>query len=62
MSDSFKEALRAQTRNIRDYGMYIAFLLIVIFFTITTKGLFVSSRNIANLVNAPSSSATSTSR
>ena len=54
MSDSFKEALRAQTRNIRDYGMYIAFLLIVIFFTITTKGLFVSSRNIANLVNATS--------
>ena len=32
--------------------MYIAFVVIVIFFTITTKGLFVSSRNIGNLVNA----------
>ena len=54
MSMSFKDALREQTRNIRDYGMYIAFVLIVIFFTVTTKGLFVSSRNIGNLVNATS--------
>jgi putative multiple sugar transport system permease protein len=54
MSTSFKEALRAQTHNIRDYGMYIAFVLVVIIFTITTKGLFVSSRNIGNLVNATS--------
>jgi putative multiple sugar transport system permease protein len=51
---SFKDALKAQRHNIRDYGMYIAFVLIVIFFTITTKGLFVSSRNIGNLVNAMS--------
>ena len=51
---SFKDALKAQTHNIRDYGMYIAFVVIVIFFTITTKGLFVSSRNIGNLVNATS--------
>jgi putative multiple sugar transport system permease protein len=34
--------------------MYVAFLIIVIFFTIATKGLFVSSRNIGNLVNATS--------
>jgi putative multiple sugar transport system permease protein len=34
--------------------MYIAFVVIVIFFTITTKGLFISSRNIGNLVNATS--------
>lgn len=34
--------------------MYIAFLVIVVFFAITTKGLFVSSRNIGNLVNAMS--------
>lgn len=54
MSTSFKDALRAQTHNIRDYGMYIAFLLIVVIFSITTKGLFVSSRNIGNLVNATS--------
>jgi len=51
---SFKETLKAQTHNIRDYGMYIAFVLIVIFFTIATKGLFISSRNIGNLVNATS--------
>lgn len=51
---SFKDVIKAQQHNIRDYGMYIAFVLIIIFFTITTKGLFVSSRNIGNLVNATS--------
>jgi putative multiple sugar transport system permease protein len=51
---SFKETLKAQRHNIRDYGMYIAFVLIVVFFTIMTKGLFISSRNIGNLVNATS--------
>jgi putative multiple sugar transport system permease protein len=51
---SFRDALKAQRHNVRDYGMYIAFLVIVVFFTITTKGLFVSSRNIGNLVNATS--------
>lgn len=51
---SFQETLKAQRHVIRDYGMYIAFVVIVIFFTITTKGLFVSSRNIGNLVNATS--------
>ncbi len=51
---SFREIVRSQQANIRDYGMYIAFLVIIVFFTITTKGLFVSSRNIGNLVNATS--------
>lgn len=51
---SFKDTLQAQLHNIRDYGMYIAFVVIVVFFTIATKGLFVSSRNIGNLVNATS--------
>ncbi len=46
--------IKAQRHNIRDYGMYIAFVVIVVFFTIATKGLFVSSRNIGNLVNATS--------
>ena len=54
MSMSFKDVLTEQTRNIRDYGMYIALVVIAIFFTITTKGLFVSSRNIGNLVNGAS--------
>jgi putative multiple sugar transport system permease protein len=51
---SFKDTLKAQTHNIRDYGMYIAFVVIIIFFTIATKGVFISSRNIGNLVNATS--------
>ena len=51
---AFKDFLKAQQNNIREYGMYIAFVVIVAFFAITTKGLFVSSRNIGNLVNAMS--------
>jgi len=51
---AFRELLRAQLHNIRDYGMYVAFLVIVLIFTILTKGLFLSSRNIGNLVNATS--------
>jgi putative multiple sugar transport system permease protein len=51
---SFKDELKAQRHVIRDYGMYIAFVLIVVYFAIMTKGLFVSSRNIGNLVNAMS--------
>jgi len=50
----FKEAQKLFVQNIRDYGMYIAFLAIIVVFSITTKGLFVSSRNIGNLVNATS--------
>ncbi len=37
--------------NIREYGMFVALLVIVIFFSIATKGLFISPRNIVNLVN-----------
>lgn len=37
--------------NLRDYGMFIALVLIMIIFTVLTKGLFISSRNIANLLN-----------
>lgn len=51
---SFKDSLKAQTHILRDYGMYIAFVIIVIIFSISTKGLFVSPRNIVNLVNAAS--------
>jgi putative multiple sugar transport system permease protein len=51
---SFIDTLKAQRHNIRDYGMYIAFVVIVLFFTILTDGLFLSSRNIGNLVNATS--------
>jgi putative multiple sugar transport system permease protein len=51
---SFKDSIKSQQHFIREYGMYIAFVVIVIFFAITTKGLFISSRNIGNLVNAMS--------
>jgi putative multiple sugar transport system permease protein len=37
--------------NIRDYGMYVALLAIMAFFAIETDGVFISSRNIVNLVN-----------
>jgi len=50
----FKDAQKLLGQNIREYGMYLAFFVIIVFFTITTKGLFVSSRNIGNLVNATS--------
>ena len=40
-----------QRLNIRDYGMYIALVVIMAFFTWRTNGLFISSRNIANLLN-----------
>ena len=37
--------------NIREYGMFIALFVIIAIFAVTTKGLFISSRNIVNLVN-----------
>jgi len=37
--------------NIRDYGMFIALFVIFLVFTFTTDGLFISSRNLVNLVN-----------
>jgi putative multiple sugar transport system permease protein len=38
-------------QNIREYGMFIALFVIMVIFTITTDGIFISSRNIANLLN-----------
>ena len=37
--------------NIREYGMYIALAVIIIYFTFATDGIFISSRNISNLIN-----------
>lgn len=47
----FKEAQSLIKRNIREYGMYIALFIIMIAFTLMTDGLFISSRNISNLIN-----------
>lgn len=38
-------------QNIREYGMYIALLIIMAIFSVTTNGLFISSRNLSNLLN-----------
>lgn len=38
-------------QNIREYGMFIALFAIMAIFTITTDGVFLTSRNIVNLVN-----------
>jgi putative multiple sugar transport system permease protein len=38
-------------KNIRDYGMYIALFAIMTFFTFATGGIFITSRNISNLMN-----------
>ena len=51
-----KESLAAEVtsllvKNIRDYAMYIALAVIFLIFTIATNGLFISSRNLINLVN-----------
>lgn len=42
---------KALRSNIREYGMYIALFVIMIYFTIQTNGLFLSSRNLSNLFN-----------
>jgi putative multiple sugar transport system permease protein len=47
----FEDVRKAFKENIRDYGMYIALFAIVAFFTFATDGLFLSPRNIVNLLN-----------
>ncbi|MBN1935666.1 MAG: sugar ABC transporter permease [Anaerolineae bacterium] len=46
-----KDLAQVFWKNIREYGMYIALFVIMAFFTATTGGIFISSRNISNLVN-----------
>jgi len=46
--DNFRKAIRL---NIREYGMFIALFVIMTIFTITTDGIFMSARNISNLLN-----------
>ncbi|QFG00425.1 sugar ABC transporter permease [Psychrobacillus glaciei] len=48
----YKEAKALVKANIRDYGMYIALTVIMLTFTIMTDGLFMSSRNISNLLDS----------
>ncbi len=49
---SFLQEARTLLReNIREYAMFIALFFIMGVFAITTDGLFISSRNLVNLVN-----------
>ena len=45
------EARKLLRENIREYAMFIALFVIMAVFAVTTHGLFISSRNIVNLVN-----------
>ncbi|MGS2778108.1 sugar ABC transporter permease [Robertmurraya sp. GLU-23] len=47
-----KEAKTLISENIRDYGMYIALFVIILTFSFMTDGLFMSSRNISNLLDS----------
>jgi putative multiple sugar transport system permease protein len=47
----FQDLKKVLRQNIREYGMYIALFAIMVIFTITTDGLFISSRNLSNLLN-----------
>jgi putative multiple sugar transport system permease protein len=48
----FSEAKSLISENIRDYGMYIALFVIILTFSFMTDGLFMSSRNISNLLDS----------
>jgi putative multiple sugar transport system permease protein len=49
---SFVQDLRKVLReNIRDYGMFIALFIIWAVFAVLTDGIFISSRNLSNLLN-----------
>ncbi|MGQ0601351.1 MAG: sugar ABC transporter permease, partial [Anaerolineales bacterium] len=47
----FQNLQRVLRQNIREYGMYIALFVIMVIFTATTEGVFISSRNLSNLLN-----------
>jgi putative multiple sugar transport system permease protein len=47
----FKNLQSLLKQNIREYGMYIALFVIMLIFTFTTDGTFISSRNLSNLLN-----------
>lgn len=48
----FNDLKKMLKENIRDYGMFIALFAIIIGFTILTDGVFISPRNISNLINS----------
>ncbi len=48
----FNELKKMLKKNIRDYGMFIALFAIMLVFSILSKGVFMSPRNISNLINS----------
>ena len=52
MMKILNEAKELIQDNIRDYGMYIALIIIMFTFSVMTDGLFMSSRNISNLLDS----------
>jgi putative multiple sugar transport system permease protein len=47
----FQDLQKVLRENVREYGMYIALFVIMAIFTFLTDGLFLSPRNISNLIN-----------
>ena len=47
----FSEILSLLSANFSQYFMFIALIVIMLIFTIATDGVFISSRNISNLLN-----------
>jgi putative multiple sugar transport system permease protein len=47
----FQDLKKILRQNIREYGMYIALFAIMVIFTFTTDRLFISPRNLSNLLN-----------
>ncbi|MCR5791886.1 MAG: sugar ABC transporter permease [Lachnospiraceae bacterium] len=47
----FHEIIRLLKENVRSYMMYIALVVIMIFFNFMTKGAFLTAMNITNLIN-----------
>ena len=47
----FQDLSKVLRQNVREYGMYIALFVIMAIFTVLTNGLFLSPRNIGNLIN-----------
>lgn len=43
------DMIKIMKTNIRQYGMFIALLAVMLFFTITTGGTFMTARNLSNL-------------
>jgi putative multiple sugar transport system permease protein len=47
----FTNIKRVMQQNVREYGMYIALFVIMVIFDFFSKGLFLSARNISDLIN-----------